>query len=450
MNKNIGLKKFLQMQYMKPEELRKLQDKRLQKIIKFAYNNSKLYHNKLKSANLQPDDIKILEDLKKIPFSSKEDIVKDPFAVVGDKENLFKLHTTSGTSGKGETIIYFTYNDWDRYIIQNARCLITAGFTRDDIFYNTTPYGMFFAGQVLHAGAKAIGAFIIPASTLKTGWAHINNIKNPFFKPTAFIGLPQYLLRWGHAWIKGGGMPSKSTLKKAYVLGEPVPPTVREKIELMWSIDCRIGYGLSEIGASAECEEKNGYHWCEDEVIVEVVDPKTGESVSEGEKGELVFTTLTKTGTIGIRYKSGDESAILGRDCPCGRTHAKLRLIETRLDDLMKVKGTLVSPYTIEHAIFAYNIENFLCVIDKEQDSDVIRVYVKAKESKSLKNKLINEIKTTVKFSPTLVKFVEELPQIGRKGKRVVDLRKKSPLNKLVYEFEESALKLRKMIDIES
>ncbi|MHA1651847.1 MAG: phenylacetate--CoA ligase family protein [Candidatus Helarchaeota archaeon] len=432
------LKQFIQMQYMKPSEIIKLQEKRLRKIIKFAYENTELYRKKMKVANVTPDDIKTIKDLEKLPFSSKADIVQNPLAAVGDKANLFKLHTTSGTSGKGETIVYFTYNDWDHYVLQNARCLISAGFTKDDIVYNSTPYGLFFAGQVLHDGAKAIGAFIIPASTLKTGWAHIKNIMNPFFKPTAFIGLPQYFLRWGHTWIKAGGDPSKSTLKKAYVLGEPVPPPVREKIEQIWGVDCRIGYGLSEIGASAECDEKDGYHWCEDEVIVEVIDPQTGEPVDEGEKGELVYTTLTKTGTLAIRYRSGDESALLGRDCPCGRTHVKLRLIETRLDDLMKVKGTLVSPYTIENAMFAYDIEGFLCVIDKVEDSDVVRIYVKAQESKALRNQLSDEIKTTAKFSPTFIKFVEELPQIGRKGRRVVDLRKKSPLNKLVEEFEKS------------
>jgi phenylacetate-CoA ligase len=422
---------------MAPDEIIKLQEKRLRKLIKFAYENTELYHNKLKMANLKPDDIKTIEDLQKIPFSSKVDIVKNPFVAVGDKKNLHKLHTTSGTSGKGETIVFFTYHDWDQYILQNARCLLSAGFTKGDIVYNTTPYGMFFAGQVIHDGAKAIGAFVIPASTLPTGWAHISNITNPFFKPTAFAGLPQYFLRWGHTWIKAGGDPSKSTLKKAYVLGEPVPPPVREKIEKIWNVDCRIGYGLSEIGASAECEEKNGYHWCEDEVIVEVIDPTTGEPLTEGKKGELVFTTLTKTGTLAIRYKSGDESALLGRDCSCGRTHIKLRLIETRLDDLMKVKGTLVSPYTIENAMFSQDIESFLCVIDNEQDSDVIRFYVQAPESKSLQNQLISAIKTETKFSPTVIKFVKELPQIGRKSKRVVDLRKESPLNKIVREFEQ-------------
>jgi phenylacetate-CoA ligase len=437
----MDLKKFIQLQYMKPDEIVKLQEKRLRKIIKFAYDNAETYHNKMNSANLKPDDIRTIEDLQKIPFSSKIDVVENPFGVVGDKENLFKLHTTSGTSGRGETIVFYTYNDWEHYTLQNARCLLSAGFTKEDIVYNATPYGMFFAGQVLHDGAKLLGAFIIPASTLKTGWAHINNIQNPHFKPTAFVGLHQYLLRWGHTWIKAGGHPAKSTLKKAYVLGEPVPPKVREKIEWMWGLDCRIGYGLSEIGASAECDEKNGYHWCEDEVIVEVIDPKTGEPVEDGERGELVYTTLTKTGMLAIRYRSGDESALLGRECSCGRTHVKLRLIETRIDDLMKVKGTLVSPYTIENAMYAHDIEGFLCVIDREQDSDVIRIYVRADRSKDLLNKLVTEVKTKAKFSPTSIQFVDELPQIGRKGKRVVDLRKESPLNELVFAYETALTK---------
>ena len=437
----MDLKEFIQMQFIKPEEIIKLQEKRLRKIIKFAYENTELYHNKLKSVNLTPDDIKTIEDLHKIPLSSKADIMQNPFVAVGDRANLCKLHTTSGSSGKGETIVYFTRNDWNNYILQNARCLITSDFTKEDIVYNSTPYGMFFAGQVLHDGALAIGAFVIPASTLPTGWAHINNIKNPFFKPTAFIGLPQYFLRWGNTWLNAGGEPAKSTLKKAYVLGEPVPAPVREKIETIWGVDCRIGYGLSEIGAGSECREKNGYHWSEDEIIVEVLDPKTGEPVKDGEKGELVFTTLTKTGTIAIRYKSGDESALLGRECSCGRTHMKLRLIETRIDDLMKVKGTLVSPYTIENAMFSQDIETFLCVIDTVQDSDVIRFYVVAHNSEALQKQLVNEIKTRVKFSPTSIQFVKDLPQIGRKGKRVVDLRKESSLNKIVREFETHLLK---------
>ncbi|MHA1145771.1 MAG: phenylacetate--CoA ligase family protein [Candidatus Helarchaeota archaeon] len=432
----MDLKKFVELQYMKHDKLVRLQEKRLRKIIRFAYENTELYRKKLKSANLTPDDIRTLEDLRKMPFSSKEDIVKDPFAAVADKNDLFKLHTTSGTSGKGETIIFFTRNDWDHYVMQNARCLLSAGFTKDDIVYNSTPYGMFFAGQVLHDGVEAIGGFVIPASTLKTGAAHINYIKNPFFKPTAFIGLPQYFLRWGLWWQKNGGNPRESTLKKAYVLGEPVPDPVRKKIEDTWDVDCRIGYGLSEIGASAECEEKNGFHWCEDEVIVEVVDPKTGEPVEDGQEGELVYTTLTKTGTLAIRYKSGDKSAILGRDCSCGRTHAKLQLIQTRLDDLMKVKGTLVSPYTIEDIMFSQNIEGFLAVIDKESDFDVIRIYVKASETDDLKDRIITDFKTKTKFSPSFIKFVKELPQIGRKGKRVVDLRKASPLNEIVKEYE--------------
>lgn len=431
-------KEFFQMQFKKPEDIIKLQEKRLRKIIQFAYDKTELYHNKLKSANLTPEDINKIEDLQKIPFSSKIDIVDNPYGAVGDREHLFKLHTTSGTSGKGETIVYFTHNDWEHYIWQNARCLLSAGFTKEDIVYNSTPYGMFFAGQVLHDGAEAIGAFIIPASGLPTGWAHINNIKNPFFKPTAFIGLAQYLLRWGHTWLNAGGDPSGTTLKKAYVLGEPVPESVREKIETMWNLDCRIGYGLTEIGAGAECTEKNGYHWPEDEVIVEVLDPKTGEPAKDGEKGELVFTTLTKTGTIAIRYRSGDESALLGHECSCGRTHVKLRLIETRLDDLMKVKGTLVSPYTIENAMFSHDIESFLCVIDKEQDSDVIRLYVLAEGSETLEKQLVDEMKTRTKFSPTSIQFVSDLPQIGRKGKRVVDLRKESPINQIIRDFENS------------
>ena len=192
---DLDLKKFVERQYMKPKDTIKLQEKRLRKTIKLAYEKSKLYHNKFKMANIRPDDIKTLEDLNKIPFPSKQDFTVNPHGPVGDFDNLFKVHTTSGTSSNIPTMVFFTYNDWNRYVLQNARCLVTAGFTKDDIVYNSTPYGMFFAGQVLHDGSVLLGCFVIPASTLKTGQAHINNLQNPFFKPTGFIGLAQYLLR---------------------------------------------------------------------------------------------------------------------------------------------------------------------------------------------------------------------------------------------------------------
>ncbi len=422
--------------FIKEKDLIKLQENRLRKVIHYAYDNTRLYKNKLKSVGLKPDDIKTLDDLKKIPFSSKIDIVSDPEGAVGDLNNVFKIHTTSGTSGQGETIVFFTKSDWKTYVAQNVRCLVRCGCTAKDRYYNSTPYGMFFAGQVLHDAAKELGGFIIPASTLKTGMAHLNNIFNPIFRPTVFIGLPQYFLRWGNTWKKIGKNPSDSTLKKAYVLGEPVPPSVRKKIEDLWGVDCKIGYGLSEIGAGSECEEKNGIHWPEDDVIVEVVDPKTGEVLGPNEKGELVFTTLNKTGTIAIRYKSGDESSILGRGCACGRNLVRISLIEQRLDDLTKIKATLVNPYQFESAMFNNDIRTYLCVIDKVEDSDVIRIYVDADESNNLKNKIVQSIKTHLKLSPTSVKFVENIPQIGRKGKRFIDLRKKHPMAEIVREFE--------------
>ncbi|MFX0137797.1 MAG: phenylacetate--CoA ligase family protein, partial [Candidatus Hodarchaeota archaeon] len=213
----------------------------------------------------------------------------------------------------------------------------------------------------------------------------------------------------------------------------------RNKIEEVWGVDCKIGYGLSEIGAGSECEEQNGLHWPEDDVIAEIIDPKTGEILGPNEKGELVFTTLTKTGTIAIRYKSGDESSILGRECACGRNLVRISLIEQRLDDLTKIKATLVSPYQIESALFNNDIRTYLCVIDKVEDSDVVRIYVDADESDKLKEKIIQSIKTHLKLSPTSINFVENIPQIGRKGKRFIDLRKSHPMAKIVRDFEAKA-----------
>jgi phenylacetate-CoA ligase len=386
----------------------------------------------MKKNNLTPDDINSVENLSKLPIISKSDIIKDYWGPVGKPEEVYKFHTTSGTSGT-PTVVCYTYHDWEMYVEQNIRCLKLAGISREDIIHNGTPYGMFFAGFVIHDAAKELGAKIVPAGRLTTGKQHLDLIE--LFNSTVFVGIPQYLLKLGYYVLENDEDPKEYPLKKAYVLGEPLPESKRNRIENMWDIDVRIGYGLSEVGAGAECEEKCGLHWPNDHVIVEVINAD-----SKG-RGELCYTTITKTGTLAIRFASGDRSKIVGK-CSCGRDSILIDYIEERLDDLTKIKGTLISPYTIDDILFKFDeIRNYLFIVDSNLGLDSSRVYIElqSEESEDLKKKIKNFLLASLSISVD-IKFVkkESIPLIGRKGKRFIDLRKNSKYEQVIREFEGS------------
>jgi len=419
-------------------ELEELQNKLLRRVVKLAYN-TRVYRKKFEEAGLKPSDIKTTDDLVKLPFSSKADLVKDHMGAVGDPENLSVFHTTSGTSGT-PTVVGFTSNDVEVQISLEARNLITAGFTSKDVIQNTTPYGMFFAGIDIHEAIRRIGAIVIPAGKQPTAKQQAGMIW--FFKPTGIIGIPQFILKWGYVYEELFGDPKESSLKRAYVLGEPLPEEKRKKIEDLWDIEVRVGYGLSEAGSGAECEERYGVHWPEDHTFVEVVDPDTGERVGEGEKGELVFTTLTRTGTLAIRYRSRDYSYIITDKCSCGRVTYRVLPPEYRLDSLIKVKGALTSPFAIDSAVFRHEgIRDYLMVIREDPSgADRIELYIDSDEDKpELLADLAERLGGAVCFTPTFVRRVDKgsIPEIGRKAKKIIDLRGQREYDEALKEFLE-------------
>jgi len=385
-----------------------------------------LYAKLYKELRINRNDIKCVKDLIKLPTVSKEDIVKDYAQAIAKPEQVFKFHTTSGSSGT-PTIVGFTQNDWHIYVRQNVKCLELIGVNNQDIIYNATSYGMFFAGLVLHDASVALGCKIIPAGVLSSIEAHIELIKT--FKPTVFIGIPQYLLKLGKSCEDDGIDPRDLGFKIAYCLGEPLPDQKRKTMENMCDIDIYCGYGLSEVGAGAECCEKRGYHWPIHDVLVEVLDKKNG-------KGELTYTTLTKTGTIAIRYRSKDLGSIIDEPCPCGEKTPLISHIEERLDDLVKIKGTLISPYAVESAIYSFKeIDTYLFVINNDTGFDEVSVYVEGNNIDTLKLKNVIYSKTFI--TPNSIKIVKKdsIPLIGRKGKRFIDLRKENNFNSLVRKF---------------
>jgi phenylacetate-CoA ligase len=386
-----------------------------------------LYSSLYESHGINRSDIKSKEDLIKLPTVSKKHINEDYTKAIAKPNDVIKYHTTSGSSGN-PTVVAFTENDWDIYTRQNAKCFQLIGATKHDTFYNTTPYGMFFAGFVVHDGAIRLGGKVIPAGTLSTAGAHLSLIKR--FNPTVFIGIPQFLLKLGRIFIDEGNDPRELSIKKAYCLGEPLPDKKRELIEDLWDIDIYLGYGLSEIGAGAECSERLGYHWPIDDVLVEVLDEKNG-------KGEFTYTTLTKTGTLAVRFRSGDLGYIFDESCPCGEKTPLISHIEERIDDLVKIKGTLISPFAVDDAIYSFkDVNNYLFIIDDDEGIDLVRVYIDGIDIDPLSIKKAIYSKTYI--TPKSITLVEKdsIPLISRKGKRFIDLRKDNPYNNKIRNFE--------------
>lgn len=408
--------------------LSELENRRLRKVVRVAYEKTRLYRRKFKEARIEPDDVKSYDDLVKLPFSSKEDFTGRFMDAVASKVSVW--HTTSGTSGT-PTVVGFSEGDVKVQVSIEARNLATAGFVENDVVYNTTPYGMFFAGICLHEGARSIGAAVIPAGKQPSAKRHVELIKA--FKPTAIVGIPQYILKLAHVYEDAFGVdPRRSTLKKAYVLGEPLPASMRQRLEDAWGIEVRAGYGLTEAGSGAECEFKEGVHWPEDHTLVEVVDPETGERVGEGEEGELVYTTLTRTGTLSIRFKSSDHSKVVAEGCGCGRTLLRVMPPKFRLDGMAKIRGTLTSPYTLDSIMYEYpEVRNYLCVVEKDDRgvSDLMRLYVEADlEDPGTVKKIREEVNGRISVTPDLIKYVppDSIPSFGRKETRFIDLRREN------------------------
>ena len=419
-------------------ELRNLQLQELKAQVKYCFENSSFYHKKFKEINLKPEDIQSLEDLSKIPFTVKNDLRDNyPFGMVTVKsEEIVEVHASSGTTGN-PIVGSYTKGDMDVWQELMARCIYTVGGRSSDVIHIAYGYGLFTGGLGFHYGAQKLGAKIVPASGGMTQ-RQIKLMKD--LNATILACTPSFAVYLSETMAQEGIDPRSDLKLKIGMFGaEPWSDHIRKRVEEEMGIHAYDVYGLTELcgpGVSIECSEHDGLHIWQDHFIVETIDPDTGEVLTPGEEGELVFTTLTRTGMPMLRYRTRDISKVEIGQCKCGRTHARMMRVQGRSDDMLIIRGVNVFPSQIEYAVMCFSelATQYLIVVDRPGalDTFVVKVELSEKASKDPgldKNALRAEIQKRIHIVTGITADVEivkpcELPRSEGKAKRVLDLRK--------------------------
>ena len=363
---------------MSRDEMTNLQSARLRKLVDYVYHNVEFYRKKMQAVGLLPADIKGIEDIEKLPFTTKDDLRDTyPFGLFAvPKSEIVRIHASSGTTGKA-TVVGYTRRDLDIWAECVARCMTMAGIGREDIVQIAYGYGLFTGGLGAHAGAEKIGAMVVPMST---GNSKKLTTMMVDFGATAIACTPSYLLHISEV-LKEEGLLDQIRLKAAICGAEPWTEKMRTEIEKRLNIHAHDIYGLSEVmgpGVACDCEYHAGLHVCEDHFFPEIVNPKTLKGVPEGETGELVFTTLTKEGLPLIRYRTKDLTSITRERCECGRTSARISRFKGRSDDMLIIRGVNVFPSQVEAALI--NVEevtpHYMIIVDRVNNLDTMEIQV--------------------------------------------------------------------------
>lgn len=416
-------------------EIENLQLERLKKTIARCMQ-SPFYQKRFAENHLKPDDIRSLDDLSKIPFTTKQDLRDNyPFGLsTVPLSQVVRLHSSSGTTGT-PTVILHTQRDLDEWANAVARCLYMVGLRPGDIFQNSSGYGMFTGGLGFQYGAERLGMLTVPAAAGNTK-RQIKFITD--FGTTALHAIPSYAGRLYEVMVEMGIDPRRDTKLHTLIIGaEPHSEEQRRRIENMLDVKAYNSFGMSEMcgpGVAFECTEQNGLHIWEDYYIVEIVDPHTLEPVPEGEVGELVLTTINREAMPLLRYRTRDLTRILPGECPCGRHHKRLDRMKGRSDDMMILKGVNIFPIQIETVLMQFEElgNNYLITLTNEEANDLMTVEVELNtfcddypKLQALTKEITRQLKDEILLTP-LVKLVPKgsLPQQDGKAVRVRDLRK--------------------------
>ncbi|MBQ3722233.1 MAG: phenylacetate--CoA ligase [Bacteroidales bacterium] len=368
---------------MPREQMRMLQGKRLHKIVDYVYHNVPFYRDKLQQMDIKPEDITSIDDIVKLPFTTKQDLRDNyPFGLqAAPHSEVIRFHASSGTTGN-PTIVGYTRKDVGVWSECMSRCLTAFGVTRDDLFSVAYGYGLFTGGLGVHYGVENLGAAVLPTSTGNTE-KHVRLLRD--LGVTGIACTPSYALYLAETMEKMGVSVDQIKLRTGAFGAEPWTESMRQEIEKRLGLKGYNIYGLSEIMGpcvSYECEEQNGSHICEDHFFPEVVDPETLEPLPYGQPGELVFTTLTKEGMPLLRYRTRDLCALYNDPCPCGRTAVRMGRIMGRSDDMLIIRGINVFPSQVESVILSMPecAPHFLLVVDRVDNLDTLTVQVEVRQ----------------------------------------------------------------------
>jgi len=417
---------------LKSSDLQALQLKRLKKTL-HQVQNVEFYRRQFSKAGIKTTVIRNLEDVRKLPFTKKQDLRDGyPFGFFAvPLKQIIRIHTTSGTTGK-PTVVGYTRNDLDTWANLIARNMTMIGLGEGDVFQNMISYGMFTGGLGFHYGAEKIGMTVVPSGTGNTK-RQLEMIHD--FGTTAIHATPSYAMHLSEASEEAG--LSLDSLKTGMFGAEPWSETLRQELENRLGVEAFDSYGLSELfgpGVAFECPEHDGLHIWHDSYLVEIIDPKSGEALGEGERGEMVVTPLVKEAMPLVRYRTGDITMKLEDGCLCGRM-PKIARITGRSDDMLVIRGINVFPSQIEHVLLGIPEvgKQFMVYVDRVNHLDEMTIDVEMNKGSfhgeladlaKIQKKVVKELRDALELRTT-VKLVEHgsLPRFELKAKRVIDRR---------------------------
>ncbi len=423
---------------MSRSEMEAIQLQRLQETVNRVYQKVAPYRRKMEDAGVKPEDIKTLQDLRKLPFITKQDMRDNyPFGLFAvPKDELVRIHASSGTTGK-PTVVGYTQKDLEMWTECVSRIAAMGGATKKDVAQICFGYGMFTGALGLHFGLENMGAAIVPSSTGNTE-KQIMFMKD--FGTTLLVATPSYALRIAEVAKQMGIDPKKDLKVKIGLVGsELLTEAMRTEMHKLWGDDMLVtsNYGMSELmgpGVSGECEQLCGMHINEDFFIPEIIDPKTGQVLPPGEKGELVITCIYKEALPLIRYRTKDVTRLLYEPCKCGRTTVRMENLDGRTDDMLKIRGVNVFPSQIEEVLLGIDEigPHYEIIVTRKNHSDILEIRVELvepvdayKKLEALEKKIKQKLRLVLGLDAKIrMESPNTLQRFEGKAQRVKDLRK--------------------------
>lgn len=418
------------------EKILEIQNEKIVKQVRHVYENVKYYRDLMDAKGVTPDDIKGVDDIKKLPFISKADL-RDayPYGLLGtDLKNCVRIHSTSGTTGK-RVVAFYTQHDIDLWEDCCARAIVAAGGTNEDVCQVCYGFGLFTGGAGLNGGSHKVGCLTLPMSSGNTE-RQIQFMMD--LNSTIICCTPSYAAYIGETLAEKGYKPEDNKLKAGIFGAEPWTDEMRHEIEKSLGIKAYDIYGLTETsgpGVAFECSEQTGMHINEDHFYAEIIDPETGEVLHDGEKGELVFTSLDKEAFPLLRYRTRDICVLSRKKCSCGRTHVKMCKPMGRSDDMLIIRGVNVFPSQIETVLLNEGYSsNYQIVVDRADNSDTLDIYVeltpeqfsdKVGETQERERTLAAAMRTMLGIGPKMhLVAPKSVTRSEGKAVRVIDKRK--------------------------